>query len=1068
MNQGYFSQPAISENSIVFISDDDLWLVSRQGGVARRLTAHRGFVSSPVFSPDGKSIAYISSEAGVEHDVYLMPAEGGEAKRLTWLGVNRISGWKNNDTLYFSSGIEGYPRREAHVYELNIKTLDFTKVNLGPASYYHQAASFQVLAKNSGDSARWKRYQGGTAGVIWTQQGKSKFQRILKNIKTNLTKPEVIGKLIYFISDHEGVANVYSCDVSGQNVKRLTNHLEYYCRNLRSFKNTLVYQCGAEVYTYDINKGREVKVDISCDTTAIQSTSRFDSWVRYFDGADMTASAHQVAVLSRGQVFQMAPFSGAVKKLDQALDVRYVHPTFTFDGKKIVAATSTAESDEALYIFDSESLSKKPLFPQVNWGKIWEIKSSPNKELMAVVNNRQEIFILDLKKNSFIKIEKNEFSRPNELDWSPDGRYLVYSAQCDSRRLAIRIYDTQTKALKFLLTPVCNDFSPSFDPDGKYLYFLSVREFSPNYNETHFDLGFPFALKPYVVTLSAKNQSPFEAPNENPKPAIEADEKKDNKKKKKTIKVEIDFDGIDSRIEAFPLEMGGYEKVIGVKDGILFVKRKVDHVLQLPRPKSGPTLFSYKFEEAQEAVFQTDINYLKVNTAKTHVLVLTGSNLRLIDVKSKPSEEKLAGKKSGYLDTNRVKVKIEPLQEWRQMYRQAWSLQKEHFWRKDLSKIDWNLIFERYKKLLVKVKTRAEFSDLMWEMQGELGTSHCYEMLGDYQRGGAALPMARLGAYFNYDAKEKSYTVRKILKGDSWQSDSLSPLSGIGAGLGVGDKLLAIDGVKFTSAVSLYQYLENRAEHKVELIVKRKGSAKAENIIVKTARQQHGALYRDWVEANKKYVHEKSKGKLGYVHVPDMGPYGYAEFYKNFIAESDFDGMVVDVRFNGGGHVSQHLLKVLAQKVIGYDETRFQGVQKYPMYAPGVLVALANEHSGSDGDIFPQSFKLMKLGKLIGKRTWGGIIGINGQYHLKDGTWVTQPEYSFWFKGNEWYVENNGVEPDIEVDITPDDYLAGKDPQLERAVDEALKDLKTNAGLKFKPSYYPDLSIPKKLQKINR
>ena len=1073
MNQGYYSQPAISQNSIVFISDDDLWLVSRQGGVSRRLTAHRGFVSSPTFSPDGKWIAYISSEAGIELDVYIMPAEGGEAKRLTWLGVNRIAGWKNNDTLYFVSGIEGYPRREAHVYELDIKTLDFVKVDLGPASYYHQAAGFQVLAKNSGDSARWKRYQGGTAGVIWTQQGKSKFQRILKNIKTNLSKPEVVGKLIYFISDHEGVANVYSCDVSGQNVKRLTHHIEYYCRNLRSYKNTLVYQCGAEIYTYDIDKGQEVKVDISCDTTAQQSMTRFESWSRYFDGADITASASQALVVSRGQVFQAPPFSGAVKKIDQAQDARYVHPTYSHDGKKIVVATSTSEVDEALFVFDSETLTKKAIFPQANWGKVWELKSSPNKELMALVNNRQEVFILDLKKNSFVKVEKNEFSRPADLDWSPDGRYLAYSVQCDSRRNAIRVFDTQTKKLQFLMKPVCNDFCPSFDPEGKYLYFLSVREFAPNYNETHFDLGFPFALKPYVVALDAKTPSPFEVPFENPK-AEEAKDKKDDKKKNKKapeLKVEINFSGIDNRIEAFPVEMGGYERIVGVKGGALYTKRKVSPVGNYSistKPADGPTLFAFKFDEGQESVYQTDVNYFKTNAAKTHLLAFVGSSLRLIETKSKPADEKQVGKKSGYLDTSRFKVKIEPAKEWKQMYRQAWVLQKEHFWRKDISKIDWNLVYERYLKILAKVKTRAEFSDLMWEMQGELGTSHCYEMGGDYNRGGAFVAHSRLGAYFNYDSKEKAYSIRRLLKGDSWQNSNLSPLSVLGVSLSEGDKILGLDGVKFSGAADLYQHLENRPEQKVELTVKRKGVVKTENVLVKTTRSQHGALYRDWVDANKKYVHEKSKGKLGYVHVPDMGPAGYAEFYRNFIVESDYEGLVVDVRFNGGGHVSQHLLKVLAQKVIGYDETRFQGVQKYPMYAPGVLVALANEHSGSDGDIFPQSFKLMKLGKLIGKRTWGGIIGINGQYHLKDGTWVTQPEYSFWFKGNEWYVENHGVEPDIEVDITPDDYRAGNDPQLERAVDEALKDLKTNAGLKFKPSYYPDLSIPKKLQKLNR
>ena len=385
-----------------------------------------------------------------------------------------------------------------------------------------------------------------------------------------------------------------------------------------------------------------------------------------------------------------------------------------------------------------------------------------------------------------------------------------------------------------------------------------------------------------------------------------------------------------------------------------------------------------------------------------------------------------------------------------------------------MSKIDWNVIYDRYLPLLAKVKTRAELSDLLWEMQGELGTSHCYEQRGDYNRYGAGISLGRLGAYFTFEPKSKTYKIDRILRGDSWEWGSDSPLTAMGVHLKEGDRILAINDFEFNLASDLYEFLENKIGVSVELTIQRKGKTAFEKVVVKPNSNLNFPLYREWVEKNKKYVHEISKGKLGYVHIPDMGPFGYAEFYKHFIAESDYEGLVVDVRFNGGGHVSQHLLKVLAQKVVGFDETRYQGFQKYPMYAPGVLVCLANEFSGSDGDIFPQTFKLMKLGKLIGKRTWGGIIGINGQYSLRDGTWVTQPEYSFWFKDNEWYVENHGVEPDIEVDITPEDYSKNLDPQLDRAIKEALIDLKKNPGLKFKPSYYPDLSLPKKLQKLNR
>jgi tricorn protease len=688
------------------------------------------------------------------------------------------------------------------------------------------------------------------------------------------------------------------------------------------------------------------------------------------------------------------------------------------------------------------------------------------------VNNKNEVYHVDVKKNSVKLIEKNEHERPSEFDWSPDGRYIVYSAAIDRRKKGIRIYDIQSGKLRVLINPVCTDFSPSFDPDGQYLYFLGVREFAPVYNETHFDLGFPFAIKPYVVALNEKAPNPFEAPLQNPKPSEKEEGEAKSKTGKKTpeLKVEIDFDGIEHRILPFKADMGGYLRITGIKGGVLYSRSKVEASAIHPRygQEQKPTVYMYKFEDAKETVFQSNMAFGIVNIARTHALLLTDSKLRLVETKAKPTDEKQIGKKDGYVDISRLKLKIDPGQEWLQMYREAWVLQKEHFWRKDLSKIDWDLIYKRYLNLLKKVKTRAEFSDLMWEMQGELGTSHCYEMLGDYNRAGAGVSHGRLGAYFTYDPKTESYRIDRVLKGDSWEAGSEVPVTAIGVNLKAGDRIFAVDGFTFEKASDLYEFLENKSKVTVELTVQRKNSAKKETVLVKPNSQSNLAYYREWVERNKKYVHEISNGRLGYVHIPDMGPYGYAEFYKHYAVESDFDGMVVDVRFNGGGHVSQHLLKVLAQKVLGFDETRHQGLMKYPLYSPGALVALANENSGSDGDIFPHCFKLMKLGKLIGKRTWGGIIGINGQYTLRDGTWVTQPEYSFWFKDNEWYVENHGVEPDIEVEVTPEDYKAGRDPQLERAVKEVLADLKKNPPVKFKPSYYPDLSLPKKLQKLNR
>jgi len=827
---------------------------------------------------------------------------------------------------------------------------------------------------------------------------------------------------------------------------------------------------------YSPKTGRTQMVPIQFNASALQAMPRFEKWSRYFHAAALHPSGSELAIVSRGHLFQLPPFSGAVKELDSGKNIRYSYPEYNFNGRKLYAVASHAMSDESIYEFDTATGSHRRVFAKINWGKIWGLKCSPKTEVAAVITNRHEVYILDLKKQKATKIETNPFSRPCDLEWSPDGRYLVYTAGVDARRTGIRLYDTATRKLRFLLDPIVSDSSPSFDPNGKYLYFLGVREFAPNYNETHFDLGFPFAIRPYAVALQAGTPSPFEVSLENPRGEEgKAAAVKNLKNKKKTaevsndLKIEIDFNEIDQRILPFNLELGGYQKLVGIRGGILYWKANVEPIEQ-ERGHFGNsdamTVYQYKFEDNDFDVYQRNVSYFTLNKNRNYFLGLVDSRLRLVETKNKPSGDGKVGKKDGWVDGNGIKLKVDPRAEWQQMYHEAWVFQKEHFWRKDLNKIDWDLVYNRYQALLPKVNTRAEFSDLMWEMQGELGTSHCYEMNGNYDRFGARIPLARLGATFNYNTKTKSYTILDLPVGDSWMPDTESPLKTMGVSLNAGDQIFAVNGVAFKSPSDLYEALENKVANKIQLTVLRKGSKKQETVLVKPNLNQSQSGYRQWVNQNKKYVHEKSGGKLGYLHIPDMGPGGYAEFYRHFIVESNYEGLVVDVRFNGGGHVSQHLLKVLAQKVIGFDETRHQGLEKYPMYAPGVVVALANENSGSDGDIFPQAFKLMKLGKLIGKRTWGGVVGINGQYSLRDGAYITQPEYSFWFKDVEWYVENHGVDPDIEVDITPEDHAAKRDPQLDRAIQEAMAELKQNPHPKFKPTYYPDLSIPKKLGRL--
>jgi tricorn protease len=483
-------------------------------------------------------------------------------------------------------------------------------------------------------------------------------------------------------------------------------------------------------------------------------------------------------------------------------------------------------------------------------------------------------------------------------------------------------------------------------------------------------------------------------------------------------------------------------------------------------PPAHATLQAWEFDAEKVEPVAPGITDFELSADARVLALRIGNRLRVVGSGAKAAElesKELSGRAAGWIDMSRASVEMHPGAEWKQMLREAWRLQRDQFWNEEMSGVDWKGVLERYLPLVERVGTRTEFSDLAWEMQGELGTSHCYEMGGDYQ----PFPMygydqGFLGANLEYRPRSKSWHVAGILEGDSWIEGGGSPLAAPGLSVKKGDRIVAVDGQPVGANRSPYACLVNRAGQAVRLTLS-SGKGKPRTIVIDASGEEHTLRYRDWVEANRARVHKATKGRVGYVHVPDMGPRGFAEFHRYFRAEVDRDGLIVDVRFNGGGHVSQLLLEKLLRKRIGYDEARWQrGPFTYPDMAPmGPMVALTNEYAGSDGDIFSQAWKIYGLGPLIGKRTWGGVVGIWPRHALVDGTVTSQPEFSFWFEGVGWGVENYGVDPDIEVEITPQDYAAGKDTQLERGLAEVQAIIKkTKPGMpKFEKR--PNLKPPR-------
>jgi len=1040
MPAGYYRHPTITGDTVVFVTEDDLWSVPASGGTARRLTANLGEVSHPLLSPDGRTIAFASKEEGPV-DIYTMPAGGGPAKRLTYMGgmFAKPAAWVDGG-LVVASSAQQYHFRMVRLVRVPAAGGLPEELRLGPAiTIAYGPRRARVLQRFGQEPAWWKRYRGGRMGALYIDPGgKGKWRRLIE-LNGTLTNPMWIGARVHFLSDHEGVANLYSCTPEGRDLKRHTRHVDHYARHATTDGKRIVYHAGGDVWLFDGKSSRTIEIDLP--SPRVQRKRRFADAGRFLE--DYAPHDKALAVVSRGRLFKFAPFDGPVDELGTP---RMRLARWTNDGNRLIAVTDQG-GEESLVVHPGGQRVKL----KRDIGRAIDMKPSPAGDRLAVANHRQELVVVDLKSGRTRVLDTSRWDRIAGFSWSPDGSAIAYSLNDTINTYTLKLVDVKSGKSRAVMRPLLRDVAPVFDPEGRYLYFLGWREFDPVYDNVGFDLGFPRGARPYLVTLRADQKSPFT--NDPPEPPK-------NEKAKKKDKFRIDLDGIESRVIAFPVPEGRYGSIDAVPGAALWTIWPVDGALNqtwLPgeQPPRG-LLEKWDFAKRKKETLVNGVSSFRVG-GRTMVY-RSNSKLRWVKAGEKPdekSEKDPPGRDSGWIDLSRLKPLVEPPVEWAQILREAWRLMRDHFWVADMSKVDWGLVWKRYRPLVDRVGSRSEFSDLVWEMQGELATSHCYEFGGDY-RPEPRYDVGLLGAEFAWD--KKGWRVARVVAGDAWDERGTSPLSAPGVGVKAGDVIVAINGRACAKDVTPNEMLLNRADQEVALTL-----ASKRTVTVRTLRDEMRARYREWVETNRRAVHEKTKGRVGYVHVPDMGPAGFAEFHRGYYAEVAREAMIVDVRNNGGGHVSQLLLEKLARKRVGFDVSRWRDWSPYPSDSPaGPLVALTNENAGSDGDIFSHCFKLFGLGPLIGRRTWGGVIGIWPRHLMADGSVTTQPEFSFWFKDVGFGVENYGTDPDIDVDILPHDYAAGRDPQLERGIATALELLRKHKPLAPDESKRPNLALPKK------
>jgi tricorn protease len=1059
---GYYRFPTIHDDSVVLVYEDDLWTVPVTGGMARRLTSNLGSVSNPCFSTDGQCLAFTGRDEGPA-EVYCMPAIGGEARRLTWQGGNAlVTGWAPSGEIVYSNNSHTPFSREKSLWSVGIDGGPPTSFGYGPGSHLSigPKKGQAVIGRNTEEPARWKRYRGGMSGSLWVDvDGNGEF-KLLESTGGNITAPHWIGGRIYFISDHEGFGNLYSCLPDGSDIKRHSHQGEYYARTPKTDGKRIVYHAGADLFVYDIADDTNEKIEFEYHSPRVQRNRKFADPYSYIDSYTLHPDGHALAMTVRGQLFSMANWEGGVLQHGEAGPVRHRVADWLNDGERLVAV-SDASGEDAFEIHQRDGSADIIRMEKYDIGRPVQVAVSPKKDEVVFTNHRHELHYINIKRQSFYLLDRCEQDWIRDVSWSQDGRWIAYSYPTTDYKSRIKIMNVRTAESWFVTSDEFRDFRPAWDPEGKFLYFLSNRDFHPVYDQHHFELSFPQATRPYLLTLKEDEPNPF-VPQPRPLHDDGGDDDYDDDdkdKKEEDEKVEIDLDGIENRVVAFPYAEGNYGQIAGIRGKALLTLFPMDGYHEVGGQSKG-ILYSYEFKEQKKEALVTGINHFRLSMDKKTMVYQRGESLRVLKAGEKPSEKDEDGftRRGGWIDLMRVNVSIKPKDEWLQMYNEAWRLQRDHFWTEDMSGVDWHQIYHRYLPLLKRVSTRAEFSDLMWEMQGELGTSHCYEMGGSY-RWHPHYSQGFLGADLEWDGRAKGYRIVHIVKGDGWDKNTDSPFNEPGINVNEGDVILTVCGHKVARDRSPNELLVFFAGEEVELLIRR--GRKKRKVTLRTLYNERAARYREWVSENREYVHKKSKGKIGYVHIPDMGGGGYAEFHRGYLAEVGYDGLLIDVRTNSGGFVSQLILEKLARKRIGYDIRRWGPPFTYPESSPnGPIIALTNEAAGSDGDIFSHAFKLMKLGKLVGKRTWGGVIGIMPRQALVDGTVTTQPEYSYWFKDVGWKVENYGTDPDIEVDFPPQAYKAGKDPQLDRTIEELLKDLKTNPPTLPDFGDRPNLALP--------
>ena len=1054
--------PDLAGDQVVFTYAGDLWVTTDSGGTARRLTTHPGLELFPKLSPDGRWVAFTGQIDGDEQ-VYVVETAGGAPRQLTyypangplpprWGYDNQVYGWTpDGSAVLFRSMRDGWDLGDTRLYTVPVAgglptALPMPESGGGAFSPDGRQVVYSPVTR---DFRHWKRYEGGWAQNLYLFDLEShEARQITRHPRTERDPMWVEGRVV-FSSDRDGVLNLYAYDPATEALDQLTASAVWDLRwpSVDEGTSRIVYEKAGGLEIFDVQTRQATPLVVHVPTDGLAKRAGRIRVGDQISDIGLSPKGERVVVAARGDIFTVPVEHGRIRNLTRSSNAHDREPAWSPDGKHI-AFVSDRDGEEEVYLVDERGASAPRQLTDGSTGRYYSLDWSPDGTHIAYRNQAGKLFVVDVTSEQVTEVADDGSAFGIDPVWSPKGGYLAFSLAEETGQRSLHIWSRADGAVRQVTGPLWSEYSPDWDPAGDFLYYLSDREFRPQLGRFEFNYAVNRSTQVYALALREDVEHPF--PSRSDEVTVEEEEagededasseeggdgdsaSEDDAEGDEDAVIQIDFDGLAERVVRVPIDAANLFGVGALEGHLLTITGPASYYGRQGDGDVVLSLFSIEDREASELV--SGINAVALSADRKKILVGTGGGMQLMDARP-------GGAASGKsVDLSRLALDRVPEEEWAQIFDEVWRRFRDFFYVANMHGYDWPAIRERYRPLLAHVAHRSDLNYLISEMIGELNVGHAYIAGGDY----ATPPRPRaalLGARFALDEAAGRYIFSEIFRGHNEEATYRSPLTEVGTSLAVGDYLLAINGHEVRAGDNPFALLRHAGGAPVELLVGETPDPDAARTVhVRGLGDEDDLLYLRWVLANHQRVERSSGGRLGYLHIPDMGAAGLREFIKWFYGQVRKEGLVIDVRSNGGGNVSPMLIERLSREVLMVDFERWNEIpDTYPGVAfHGHLVALIDEDTASDGDQFAYIFKETGMGPVIGKRSWGGVVGIYGRGGLLDGGSVSVPEAGSADMNGDWVVEGYGVDPDIVVEQDPKAVIAGGDPQLERAVAELL------------------------------